>query len=98
MPAFSICESTISTPQIFSTPKRGFSALPSINKHRSVSRTAHITRFVKRGISLFGRRPITFAIALNGSWPAKKHHLLYTTFVIHEGMKVDSVNQMGGMK
>lgn len=49
--------------------------------------------------SLFGRRPMTFAIAFNGSWPAKKKHdLLYTTFVIHEGMKVDSVSQMGGMK
>jgi hypothetical protein len=41
---------------------------------------------------------MTSAIAFNGLWPAKKLALLYTTFVIHEGMKVDSVNQMGGMK
>jgi hypothetical protein len=44
-----------------------FSAMSSINKHRSVSRTDHIIRLAKDDISFFGWRPITFAIAINGS-------------------------------
>jgi len=68
MPAFIIGESTISTPQISSTPGHVFSALSSINK-ASVYGLNRSLRVLPRAASLF---PITFAIAFNGPWPAKK--------------------------